>query len=657
MKNSMNAKRIVVFAAVMFSLGRFSVLWAGDLYVDVNRGDDSGAGTRAEPFRTLQHAAAEMVPGDVCYIREGVYRETLVPAVDQLTFRNYEDEVVLVTGLDIVDGWVPYGRGIWKARFVRKVPEPFKASMVFVDGRRMNWARYPNEDGDMLNNRDTRWVVAGADSSSGSEILGTVVFDELPAPEKNAWQGAYFVGLASYNTGAWFTANKGLVEASDGNSLVVKNISWNWMNGAKKGRFLGEGFGYLIGHLQALDAETEWHLQDDTLYLFPPEGTDMKSACLEARSRILGLDLSGRTGIRIEGIHFKAAGVKMDASVDCVLDRCSFRYASGFSAFHANAWGDSANGDAGIYVSGNRNTVKNCYIGKTWGNGIAMWGDHNTLENCIVEHCNWQAERLANVFSPGDDNVIRGNTIRYGAREGIELGNTGWIGKYARRALVQYNHVHHLGMLCPDGGLLYVNHQGGNMPVANTEISYNIWHDYPNADFPRPHGGIYLDNMSSGYRIHHNVIWNVLAGIHLNDLSKTNNTHDVYIHHNTIINCRYAVHHNQGRGGSLNARDIVVQNNRSNGAVFEGTQVDHNRTAMQDSKFVDPGRRNYRLKKRSPSIDAGVVVPGINDDSVGAPDLGAYEYGGPDWTAGASIDVPDFPDEKKPPASSADPAF
>ncbi|MFC1762312.1 right-handed parallel beta-helix repeat-containing protein [Planctomycetota bacterium] len=636
------------FLLIVTFLLSCSFVSAKEVYVDAVKGSDTNIGDRENPFRTLQKAASSMASGDVCTIREGVYRETLIPKTDDLTFRNYEDDTVLITGLDVVKGWTRHEGDIWKAAFTRvSPPGSFKASMVFVDGKRMNWARTPNEDGDMLNNKDTRLVDVGAKTISRSQVLGTVVFDELPSPAKDAWKGAYFVGLASYNVAAWFTANKGLVQESNGTSLVVKDISWNWMNGASKGRFLGDGYGYLIGHMLALDTETEWHLQDDTLYLYPPAGTDMDIAHIEARSRTLGLDLSGRTGVTIEGINFKAAGVKMEASVNCVLDRCTFRHASSFSAYHEHAWGDYKNGDGGIYVSGNNNTVKNCYIGKTWGNGIALWGHHNTLENSIVEHCNWQAERLANISCPGDDNVIRGNTVRFGAREGMDLGNDRWIEKYARRALVKYNLVHDLGLLCPDGGLFYVNHQGGRKELANTEICYNIWHDYPSADYPRPHGGIYLDNMSGGYKIHHNVIWNVISGVHMNDINRENNTHDVYIYHNTIINCQHAVRLNTGQSGSVNTKNVIVQNNRSNGCDFEGTQVDHNRSDTHDRGYVDARNKNYRLKPISMSIDAGVAIPGINDDAVDAPDLGAYEFKGQDWTAGASIEVPDFSEEKK----------
>lgn len=623
---------------------------AKDFYVDAIRGEDSNSGTLKNPFQTIQYAANNMVSGDICYIRAGIYRETLIPKSDQLTFKAYKDEYVLITGLDIVNDWTPYKDKIWKANFNRAMPPgSFKAAMVFINGKRMNWARYPNEDGDMLNHKDMALVKVGADTSiaPNPRYLGTVSFDKLPAATKKSWQGAYFVGVASYNKGAWFTANKGKVKESSGNALTIEAISWNWNNGVEKGRFLGDGYGYLIGHMNALDSETEWHLQDNTLYFYPPKDTDMNKAQIEARSRTLGLDLSGRKSITVQGIHFKAAGVKMEKAERCVLTQCSFRYASSFSAYQEHAWGDYKNGDGGIYISGNNNIVKDCYIGQTWGNGIALWGNHNTLENSIVEHCNWQAERLANVSCPGDDNIIKGNTVRYGAREGIELGNDRWVGKYARRALIQYNHVHDLGLLCPDGGLLYVNHQGGKKPLANTEISYNIWHDYTGSDgTPRPHGGIYLDNMSSGYKIHHNVIWNVISGVHMNDIARTNNTHDVLIYHNTFINCEYAVRVNEGKLGSMTTKNIVVQNNHTSAGSFDGMIMSNNRRNVRDTDFVDPENSNYRLKETSASVNSGIAIVGINDQAIRVPDLGAYEFNGPDWKAGATIKIPNFLDEK-----------
>ena len=49
-----------------------------------------------------------------------------------------------------------------------------------------------------------------------------------------------------------------------------------------------------------------------------------------------------------------------------------------------------------------------------------------------------------------------------------------------------------------------------------------------------------------------------------------------------------------------------------------------------DDKFADVKTVDITLRPDSKAIDAGVVLPGINDDFTGkAPDLGCYEVGKP----------------------------
>ena len=46
--------------------------------------------------------------------------------------------------------------------------------------------------------------------------------------------------------------------------------------------------------------------------------------------------------------------------------------------------------------------------------------------------------------------------------------------------------------------------------------------------------------------------------------------------------------------------------------------------------FADAANGDYTLRPASGLIDAGAVIPGINDDYVGsAPDIGAYEHQSP----------------------------
>lgn len=180
-----------------------SFIFAKDIYVDAESGNDTNKGNLQNPFRTLTMASSVMAPGDVCYIRKGVYRETLITEADQLTFRSCKGEYVLITGQEVVDDWSLHQGKFWKAAFTRSSPPgSFKASMVFVNGKRMNWARYPNEDGNMLNNQHMRDIEVGADTLKGPRYLGTFIFDDLPSPVRTFWEGAYEFKGQDWTAGA-----------------------------------------------------------------------------------------------------------------------------------------------------------------------------------------------------------------------------------------------------------------------------------------------------------------------------------------------------------------------------------------------------------------------------------------------------------------------
>ncbi len=66
------------------------------------------------------------------------------------------------------------------------------------------------------------------------------------------------------------------------------------------------------------------------------------------------------------------------------------------------------------------------------------------------------------------------------------------------------------------------------------------------------------------------------------------------------------------------------------------------RTSLIRSIFYNPEDFDFRLKPGSVAVDAGILLPTINDDFTGkAPDLGAYEldrplphYGPRSWPVG-----------------------
>lgn len=612
----------------------FTISFAKDVFVDVSFDSKNGDGSLQKPYRSIQTAVENMSAGDVCYIRKGTYRETVIPASDNITITNYKDEYVLITGLDELGTFESYKGNIKKTSIADTVLQ------VFVNGKRMNWARFPDEDGVMLSTKEMAAINVGVIGVDG-KTHGKVKITGLPSKEENFWEGAWVVGHATKKN--WFTANKGKVISSSGENVTCYPLSMNWENmlGHDKPNFIGDGKGYIIGHLGALTVEKEWVWKDGTLYLYPPE----EAKLIEGRTRVFGMDLSGKTGINVTGVHFKAAAIKMEQSIKCTIENCSVRYPGAFSTYTTNAWGNYRNGDGGIYVSGKDNIIKDCYIGRTWSHGVSLLGERNTIENCVVLQCNWIGERMSPIFCAGKGNIVKGNTVHKAGREGIELGNAKWVGRYAKDCLISNNHIYNVGFLCPDGGVIYANQQGGSI-MSNTTISYNICHDYKSQN-SHAWGGIYLDNSTSGFTLHHNVVYNVKRGVMINSSVGTkHSSHDIYAYHNTFFDVGSGIYWNTtSKVSDQQEYNIVVKNNHSNGGGFMGIDKSNNRNTLTKDECIDFANGDYRLKETSLSINKGVKVAGINDEAVGLPDLGAFEFGGSGWVAGSNIEIPYFPDE------------
>ena len=82
---------------------------AAQIYVAPN-GDDMNPGTKTRPLASIQAAVGKLQPGDLCLIREGVYRETVTfsrsgTAQKPITVQSYRGEKVVISGCDPVTGW------------------------------------------------------------------------------------------------------------------------------------------------------------------------------------------------------------------------------------------------------------------------------------------------------------------------------------------------------------------------------------------------------------------------------------------------------------------------------------------------------------------------------------------------------------------------
>ncbi|MHB8902848.1 MAG: right-handed parallel beta-helix repeat-containing protein [Thermoguttaceae bacterium] len=111
-------------AALLVSILLLAVLRpaAGETYHVARNGanaSDDNPGTPDWPWKTIGKAADALRPGDTVLIHAGIYREHVRPArggnpSQPITYAAAEGESVVLSGADVVDGWVPVPGGIWK---------------------------------------------------------------------------------------------------------------------------------------------------------------------------------------------------------------------------------------------------------------------------------------------------------------------------------------------------------------------------------------------------------------------------------------------------------------------------------------------------------------------------------------------------------------
>ncbi|MFH1372067.1 MAG: DUF1565 domain-containing protein [Planctomycetota bacterium] len=190
----------------------------GDVYfVSESSGNDTNPGTSGQPFKTIQKAATVMGAGDACFIREGVYRETVSPFSSGTTekpivFVSYPNEHPVVSGADILTGpWSLYSGSIYKTSISTPSQDP-PFNQLFVDNQMYNEARWPNTGVNQLVNMNRAYADAGTDAN-------ILVDNELPPGD---WNGAT-VHIVPGDE--WISFTKSIDNYTPGVGLTFSNSS------------------------------------------------------------------------------------------------------------------------------------------------------------------------------------------------------------------------------------------------------------------------------------------------------------------------------------------------------------------------------------------------------------------------------------------------
>ena len=102
-----------ILTKIIFIL-KITLIFSNEYYVSITYGDDNNNGTAlSTPFKTIQKASSVISAGDICYIRQGMYHETILLENNNgengspIIFTNYNDEKVVLDGTKRIDSlWI-----------------------------------------------------------------------------------------------------------------------------------------------------------------------------------------------------------------------------------------------------------------------------------------------------------------------------------------------------------------------------------------------------------------------------------------------------------------------------------------------------------------------------------------------------------------------
>ena len=484
-------------------------------YFVSNSGSDENPGTNlAVPFRTLERAALALEPGDTCFIRGGIYRETLMPQRSgtsnaPITYAAYPGEGVTLTGADPITGWVRCSNDVYAAQVGPVLPAG--RNQVFVDGIMVSPAKYPHGAGrGWFHPATVSLHIDGGDP----HVIASGAFAGHP---DNFWAGAWFYGGVG-DQWSWQCAR---VLSSSGNTVTVEpgTKSQPW--------FTGDGVGYLWGLLGLLGGDDEWQLQPSTAgaSLYLRLAGNPAAHTVEIKRRDWCVDVQGQNYITIHGLWLRAGAVRLEGQGN-VLEDCHATLLSHFQNFasgYAGNGGFAAGG--GVVISGNDNVVRRCVIGNTAGSGIISTGTGNTITRNLIYNTDYSGTYACAIRLNGQLDRVTFNTAHHSGRDILQPGGGGHD--------IFFNDFALPGQMCRDLGVIYIWGTNGQIPSGQrTRIAYNWIHDNLGASGTCPL--IYLDNYCRNFTVDHNVIWDCIddAGIRINGPASGDR-----LYNNTLFNC------------------------------------------------------------------------------------------------------------------------
>ena len=492
-------------------------------------GDNNNAGTLAAPFETLQYAVNQLTAGDILYIREGVYRETITIDEDGtsgnlITIQNYNNEVVTIDGtVDVTGTWSSYGSVSGAYQLSSYSTD---ITQLFVDDEPMVNARWPNAQfyDDSIFSHST-WAQgdegddANANSVEGSLQIDEDVFDPGSLDLNNS------IGIL--NIGSFKTETVKITGHTQ-NGAADDVITYGYTGGtdADYGTTYKDKHHYYFfeGKLDFLDTNNEW-FHDKTnniLYLVTDNGLNPSTTgrTIKAKTTDYRVTFNGANYITFKGINFFATTIDIQNSDNLSIEECNFYFPSASKRMLGLTNGLGSTSVTSINGTSDNNTIKKCLFENAEGEALVIRGDNNTIENNYFHHIDWSASDLnglmVTIYCTGNSNTFTKNTIHTTGASATVLPGTA--------STFSYNKVTNTGLLQSDGAVF----QGTKNYVEGSNVHHNFIYDTEKYAFRYDAPGGDASVAGSYGRMHHNIADNT-NGL----MIKGNNQ---IIAHNTVMN-------------------------------------------------------------------------------------------------------------------------